>query len=579
LGKTIGKAKDLDDVERLLAENADAYIQFTLLKAAANIALGKSAEKAFEIQQQLISGISRTEIKPEGLGGIIGATKKLQEELDSLDRFDPKNFERIEELKKLIFEATTGTVRSGAIKPLQDEKKVFDEIFNELTKKSEELKKKYKFTDPTEDKDKGKSPLEKEIDLLKEIAETEGFSASKRLGALELFRTKKTELIKKTITDDEEELLRLTQLGNEFGDIFDKIFKWENNEQVTQDIMEVVDVTSEELLKLSEDSDEAIAALGEKVLEGVKNTSNLLFLESQRTALQIEDVYIDSFQNIVDTAGTLFSGIFDGQKNAIQEQIDEIDRLKAAEIDRINASGDNEEKKAARIKIIEAKAQSDKEALQKRQRQIAITQAIAERAFKAFQIIIDGQQAAAKIQNEILILKAKIASLGPAGLAVYGPSLGLAAASLVASRINTITGVISTLATPIPKFAKGKKRSDPYTGLGLVGEAGREIGIDDKGNMSLFTKPTITNLPKGTTILPNQVTEDLLRSATAAKLNAYSFTTTQSVNIGKEVSEAYEKGSNKVVNELKEIKKRTGIIIQNHADIMTNAYYLNQMKH
>lgn len=50
IGKTTGQVKTLDEAEQALNKNADAYIEFTLLKAAANVALGEAAKKAFEIE-------------------------------------------------------------------------------------------------------------------------------------------------------------------------------------------------------------------------------------------------------------------------------------------------------------------------------------------------------------------------------------------------------------------------------------------------------------------------------------------------------------------------------------------------
>lgn len=50
IGKTTGKVTDLDQAEQALTKNADAYIKFTLLKAAANIALEGAAKKAFEAE-------------------------------------------------------------------------------------------------------------------------------------------------------------------------------------------------------------------------------------------------------------------------------------------------------------------------------------------------------------------------------------------------------------------------------------------------------------------------------------------------------------------------------------------------
>lgn len=48
IGRTIGQVTSLDQVEQKLAKNADAYIKFTLLKAAAQVAYGKAADAAFQ---------------------------------------------------------------------------------------------------------------------------------------------------------------------------------------------------------------------------------------------------------------------------------------------------------------------------------------------------------------------------------------------------------------------------------------------------------------------------------------------------------------------------------------------------
>lgn len=51
LGKTTGAVKTLDAAELALTKNAEQYIKFTLLKAAAQIALQEAAKKAFEAEQ------------------------------------------------------------------------------------------------------------------------------------------------------------------------------------------------------------------------------------------------------------------------------------------------------------------------------------------------------------------------------------------------------------------------------------------------------------------------------------------------------------------------------------------------
>lgn len=51
IGKTTGEVKTLDEAEQSLTRNGDAYIKMTLLKAAANLALGEAAKKALEAEQ------------------------------------------------------------------------------------------------------------------------------------------------------------------------------------------------------------------------------------------------------------------------------------------------------------------------------------------------------------------------------------------------------------------------------------------------------------------------------------------------------------------------------------------------
>lgn len=51
IGKTAGAVKTLDEVEQKLNEHGDAYIEMTLLKAAANYALEKAAKVSFEAEE------------------------------------------------------------------------------------------------------------------------------------------------------------------------------------------------------------------------------------------------------------------------------------------------------------------------------------------------------------------------------------------------------------------------------------------------------------------------------------------------------------------------------------------------
>lgn len=78
IGKTIGQTKDLDEAEAKLIAQGENYIRFTLLKAAANIALGKAAEAAFKAEQERIEGPKKVGILDRiGAGRFGGPTPEM----------------------------------------------------------------------------------------------------------------------------------------------------------------------------------------------------------------------------------------------------------------------------------------------------------------------------------------------------------------------------------------------------------------------------------------------------------------------------------------------------------------------
>ena len=214
------------------------------------------------------------------------------------------------------------------------------------------------------------------------------------------------------------------------------------------------------------------------------------------------------------------------------------------------------------MKLIEAKAQADKEALARRQREIDRQRAIAERAFKLFQITTDTIQAVNKIKMLIA------AAPDPISKAFY-------TSQLVQAIVGGAASAISLLATPIPKFAKGKSSNDPYEGPGIAGEAGRELFVSKTGQLSMIEKPTLLNLRKGDTILPNRVTEDMVRAAHNDRLQLMNlFTGGQSVS---DMTKLEEK-TDIMVNELKKISGKPPVIIQNNPAVETSVWFFNTFK-
>lgn len=183
---------------------------------------------------------------------------------------------------------------------------------------------------------------------------------------------------------------------------------------------------------------------------------------------------------IADLAVSIINQGYEDQINKLKQQNDLIDTNKAKEIERINETAESEEKKAAKIAIIEARAQAQKEENDRKAKQVQAEQARFQKAISVARII----------QNTAAGVMAALASVPPnIPLSILIGAIGSAQLAKVAT-------------TKIPAFEKGTDNSPE--GFALVGEKGVEGRIDPDGGFSLTPgKPTVTYLKKGTQIIPN----------------------------------------------------------------------------
>ena len=296
---------------------------------------------------------------------------------------------------------------------------------------------------------------------------------------------------------------------------------------------------------------------------------NKKIAEDQKKALEkLADQVKETFFNVI-------AGTYDAQINKIRDQIDVVNELKAAEIDRINSSTATAEEKAARIKIVEARAQNDREALERRQRVIERNRAIVERAQSAFSMTIAGIRDVARIKSAAAVAYANT-------LATIPPPFNVPAA--VAVKLNvlkeipisiatTAAGLASILATPIPKFYTGTESSPE--GPAEVAERGPELAVDKKGNVKLYEKHTLTYLTKGTKIYPADVTKAILNAAEQERKGLMkSFGANVNVSAPDHSEELKEQ-----TKLLKDIKnKQTQFIIYNQPGIETSTWYHQHFK-
>ena len=124
LGKVMGSAKSLDEIEQILTKNADNYIKATLYKAAANLALDKAAEsmiKAEEARQKKLEEFRNSAESTRLSGGTMGMGG---------GSFNAKEYERETQRIKKAQEKR----KNDEIKANQDAAKVQEDIAKNFLK-------------------------------------------------------------------------------------------------------------------------------------------------------------------------------------------------------------------------------------------------------------------------------------------------------------------------------------------------------------------------------------------------------------------------------------------------------------
>lgn len=211
-----------------------------------------------------------------------------------------------------------------------------------------------------------------------------------------------------------------------------------------------------------------------------KNTrqETLEALEAGLTkALEIEG-------QVADVIGGFISASVDKQKNAIQDQIDAIDEKSEKEIEAVNASALSEEEKADKIAVINAKADAQEEALERKQRQLDLKRARYEKAANIARISLE----------TALAVVHQLASGDP----YTAIPRAIAAGALGAAQLAV------AIATPLPEFKYG--REDGPATFGIVGDGGKQEVIYSPDLKHAVVTPdtdTLTFIPQGYGVSPS----------------------------------------------------------------------------
>lgn len=212
--------------------------------------------------------------------------------------------------------------------------------------------------------------------------------------------------------------------------------------------------------------------------------------QEEDKAKKIRELQKQLTSELISLGQSLATAQFENEKNELREKLDGIEKRKAAEIEAVNASTLSQQEKADRIKIIESRAQAEKEAIERRNRELSLQQARFARAFQIANIIANTAQAV-------------VGALAPPPVGL-GPVAGIPVAALIGA--IGAAQIAKILATPIPRYAVGTE--DHKGGLAIVGEKGVEKVVYPDGSEG-FTpdKSTLTWLPKHAKVIPNHKLE------------------------------------------------------------------------
>lgn len=389
-----------------------------------------------------------------------------------------------EELKKLIADFNTNTV-ALAKESATERIKIVKDYYEQYADDSEKALKKIQRQNDLEAEDRTDSYNNQIIDLnnsfSKGLISTEKYN-SQRL-KLDNDYAKASILIE---IDKIEKSLAATVSASEV----EKRLKTELASIKAVDVSKQTDdekkIHADRIKQITDELTKIQDAVG-KETELYKQLSKLkkdLSEQDKKTLTDAQQATVDSLNYIKEKANEVFDIIggfmnasATAQKNRLQAESEAIDKKSAKEIEAINASTLSEQDKAAKIAILNARTQAQKDQIALKQKQIDQEQARAQKAFTIFNIIL-----------------ATALNIAKAGIdipkAIFAAAIGAAQLAIA-------------VATPIPKFKHGKNNS--YEGPAIVGDGGvpEFIKREDGSIQKTPAHDTLTYLHRNDVVYPN----------------------------------------------------------------------------
>jgi hypothetical protein len=502
MGKVVGQAKSLNEAEDLIVKNADNYIRFTFLKA--------KAEAAAELAKESLKKSVETSAK--GLEEFVSFGEKAKATVSSwqgiLGLFSTPNVDGVIKTNQKMVEIGEKN-KEEAIKTEQDKYNAFTKMQQGFFEEAAAFAKHHKldFFEGKGGGDKKDENKQLEKDL------------KARFDLYRLEKERELEVLNQTIGDDKTAYNERLVAAMKFIDTKQKLIadsaafeksigKKSADEKAAIDKQAYYDQirAAEDTLKKVTDINDKIRESREKAaspIEIINKTppdfsiyKSLMaqldaFQKKQKEIADQDKQYSEERKErlkefvaeVKETAYDLFVYPIEKEKNALQEQQDAKDKNYEKEVQNIQNSTLAEDQKAARLKVLEAEHLAQKEQTDRKVRELDEKKAKFDRA----KSIVDIVQATATA-----IIKTLADFPGPQGLILSGIIGAIGAAQLARA-----------IAQPIPKYFKGRSKSDPYEGPAIAGEIRPELLVRKDGSTEVIDKPSLIHVGKGDEIYPD----------------------------------------------------------------------------
>lgn len=487
IGKTTGQVNNLNEAEAALNKNAEAYIRFTLLKAAANEVQQRAAKELVEAEiqnQKDLERISKIGTRINRPGDKEGA---------AISKFIARGEENLRAAEQKAAAKRVSGLENIATKFLTEAAKISKDFnFNFFDQKDEKKKIEKKGRDLVEANRKAQFEilkaqieLDKEYDLIRANDDKKTYierlsnlinygADSQRLieeqAKFDLGNAKLTSTERQKIENDKNNaLIRLsTELNEKLKKITQDSFETGTNK------LPVSSRIPKELQKILDDFDKAQKKAIKDASDNAKKLKDALREAFTTLSSELQGLFFDIFTNAIER-----------QKNAVQDQIDLLEAQKQKDIEVANQTIANAQERADAISVIEARAAAKRQQLELKQRQLDQQKAKFEKARAIAEIV---QSTSLAVANALTQVK----TLGPGAIAL----------AAVIGAIGAVQ-IARALAQPIPRYKDG---TDNHPGgLAVVGDGGKSEGVilPDGSTYKTPATDTVVNLPKGSKVVPD----------------------------------------------------------------------------